>query len=96
MGTYSQAELGIFFPLIALRPLEMTSDPSKHAVVSSVPESVQRQQIDLSLKMLMQLCTEPQILVDLYVNYDCDLEAANLFERTLITLVHLLEVGVKP
>jgi hypothetical protein len=29
--------------------------------------------------------------VDLYVNYDCDLEAANLWERTVVTLVDLLE-----
>lgn len=92
-----QTELGIFFPLIALRPLEMIIDPSKYAgAVSAVAESVQRQRVDLSLKMLLELCKEPQVLVDLYVNYDCDMEAANLFERTLLTLVDLLQVRAGP
>lgn len=31
--------------------------------------------------MLEKICREPQILVDIFVNYDCDLEAPNLFER---------------
>ena len=38
------------------------------------------------------MCADSQVLVDLYVNYDCDLEAADLFERTLLTLVALLQV----
>ncbi|KAF9622202.1 hypothetical protein IFM89_030060 [Coptis chinensis] len=28
----------------------------------------------------------PQMLVDIFVNYDCDLEAANLFERMVLAL----------
>ena len=32
-------------------------------------------------RMLEKICREPQILVDIFVNYDCDLEAPNLFER---------------
>ena len=34
-------------------------------------------------RMLEKICREPQILVDIFVNYDCDLEAPNLFERTV-------------
>lgn len=40
--------------------------------------------ISLSIKiarMLEKICKDPQMLVDLYVNYDCDLKAPNLFER---------------
>lgn len=31
--------------------------------------------------MLEKVCKDPQMLVDIFVNYDCDLEAPNLFER---------------
>lgn len=42
--------------------------------------------------MLEKVCKDPQMLVDVYVNYDCDLEAPNLFERMVYThpiLFHL-------
>jgi hypothetical protein len=32
-------------------------------------------------RMLEKVCKDPQMLVDIFVNYDCDLEAPNLFER---------------
>ncbi|GFH08479.1 SEC7 domain-containing protein [Haematococcus lacustris] len=35
---------------------------------------------------LKQLCSEPQLVVDLFVNYDCDLAAPALFERTMHAL----------
>ncbi|KAF2304240.1 hypothetical protein GH714_028804 [Hevea brasiliensis] len=35
---------------------------------------------------LRKFCKDPQMLVDVYVNYDCDLEAPNLFERMVTTL----------
>ncbi|KVI00546.1 Armadillo-like helical [Cynara cardunculus var. scolymus] len=36
--------------------------------------------------MLEKICKDPQMLIDLYVNYDCDLEAPNSFERMVTTL----------
>lgn len=38
------------------------------------------------LRMLEKVCKDPQMLIDLYVNYDCDLSAPNLFERMVETL----------
>lgn len=35
-------------------------------------------------RMIDKVCKDPQMLVDVYVNYDCDLEAPNLFERMVI------------
>ncbi len=35
------------------------------------------------LTSLRQLCAEPQLVADVFVNYDCDGEAPPLFERTL-------------
>ncbi|XP_022935314.1 brefeldin A-inhibited guanine nucleotide-exchange protein 5-like isoform X2 [Cucurbita moschata] len=67
-----KGEIGIFFPLIVLRSLDGTDFPVNQKL------SV--------LKMLEKICREPQILVDIFVNYDCDLEAPNLFERTVTTL----------
>ena len=33
------------------------------------------------VQVLTRLCADPQSIVDIYVNYDCDLKAANIFER---------------
>lgn len=35
----------------------------------------------LHCRMLERACSDPQMLADIFVNYDCDLEAPNLFER---------------
>ncbi|KAG0706344.1 hypothetical protein DFH29DRAFT_169682 [Suillus ampliporus] len=47
---------------------------------------------DLMLETLSQLCRHPSSMVDLYVNYDCDINCENLFER----LVEFLTKGVYP
>lgn len=31
--------------------------------------------------MLEKTCNDPQLLVDIFVNYDCDLESTNLFQQ---------------
>lgn len=38
--------------------------------------------------MLEKICKDSQMLVDLYVNYDCDLNAPNLFERMVFLHFH--------
>ena len=38
------------------------------------------------LKLLYELCKEPKTLVDLYLNYDCDLDSTDIFERCCFTL----------
>ena len=38
-------------------------------------------QLKAALEAICTLCAEPQLMVDLFVNFDCDLQAANLFER---------------
>ncbi|KAL9673376.1 hypothetical protein QQ045_029632 [Rhodiola kirilowii] len=65
-----KGEIGVFFPLIVLRPLDGSDFNHKMSV----------------LRMLEKVCKDPQMLVDIYVNYDCDLEAPNLFERMVTTL----------
>ena len=43
------------------------------------------------LRCLQAQCEDGQLLVDLFVNYDCDLEGANLFERMVTALVRIAQ-----
>mmetsp|Transcript_32075 Transcript_32075/g.62734 ORF Transcript_32075/g.62734 Transcript_32075/m.62734 type:complete len:550 (+) Transcript_32075:3-1652(+) len=45
---------------------------------------------DISLSVTFKLCSDPQLLVGLFLNYDCDLDADNVFQST----VHALEKTV--
>ncbi|XP_026389644.1 brefeldin A-inhibited guanine nucleotide-exchange protein 5-like [Papaver somniferum] len=67
-----KGEIGVFFPLIVLRSLDSSDSPLN-----------QRTSV---LRMLEKVCKDPQMLVDIFVNYDCDLEAPNLFERMVSAL----------
>jgi len=40
----------------------------------------------LVMQALTRICADAQSVVDLYVNYDCDLSAANIFERLVNVL----------
>jgi hypothetical protein len=62
-----KAELGAFFPLLLHKPLELDAAPA--ASVASALEASAR------------IAADAQLLVDLFVNYDCDLQAVNIFER---------------
>ncbi|XP_047971675.1 LOW QUALITY PROTEIN: brefeldin A-inhibited guanine nucleotide-exchange protein 5-like [Salvia hispanica] len=65
-----KAEIGVFFPIIVLKALD-GSDLNQKLVV---------------LRTLEKICKDPQTLVDLYINYDCDNEAPNLFEKMVANL----------
>ncbi|KAI4377500.1 hypothetical protein MLD38_015112 [Melastoma candidum] len=72
-----KGELGIFFPLIVLRSLD-------------APEAFTTQKTSV-LRMLERICKDSQMLVDLYVNYDCDLEAPNLSERMVTSITKIVQ-----
>ena len=112
-----RAELGAFYPLFVLRPLEQgtraqqqqQAAQQKHAQhrqgtgTETVPESahspppaptpsptdpIASEQTDLHtlyvvLGSLRSLCGDPQMVADLFVNYDCDPQAPPLFEHTV-------------
>lgn len=63
-----KSEIGIFFPMLILRVLENVLQPS----------FVQKMTI---LNLLEKLSQDSQIIIDIFVNYDCDVDAPNIFER---------------
>lgn len=63
-----KSEIGIFFPMLILRVLENVLQPS----------FLQKMTV---LSLLEKISEDPQIVIDIFVNYDCDVEAPNIFER---------------
>uniref|UniRef100_A0ACD5TW08 Uncharacterized protein n=1 Tax=Avena sativa TaxID=4498 RepID=A0ACD5TW08_AVESA len=63
-----KAEIGVFFPMIILRVLESIAQPNFQAKM-------------IVLRFLEKLCGDSQILVDIFINYDCDVHSSNIFER---------------
>ncbi|XP_028792858.1 brefeldin A-inhibited guanine nucleotide-exchange protein 1 isoform X2 [Neltuma alba] len=61
-------EIGMFFPMLILRVLENVLQPS----------FLQKMTV---LNILDKLAQDPQIIIDIFVNYDCDVDASNIFER---------------
>ena len=46
------------------------------------------------LRCLREVCADGQLLVDLFVNYDCDLDSSNLFERMVNGLVKMAQAAL--
>ncbi|GJP64511.1 hypothetical protein CLOP_g21489 [Closterium sp. NIES-67] len=75
-----KAEIGLFFPLVVLRSLDS-------------PDISPAQRLGL-LRVLERLTADAQLLADVFVNYDCDLDASNLFERMVTSLERLAQMPV--
>ncbi|EER19709.1 guanyl-nucleotide exchange factor, putative [Perkinsus marinus ATCC 50983] len=45
------------------------------------------EQRELALESLLEFCREPELMVELYENYDCDVHCTNLFERLVKLLM---------
>ncbi|KAG2241059.1 hypothetical protein Bca52824_090346 [Brassica carinata] len=63
-----KSEIGIFFPMIVLRVLENVLQPS----------FLQKMTV---LNLLEKMSQDPQLIVDIFVNYDCDVDSSNILER---------------
>ncbi|KAI4356815.1 hypothetical protein L6164_000804 [Bauhinia variegata] len=77
-----KAEIGVFFPMIVLRVLENVAQPNF-------------QQKMIVLRFLDKLSLDSQILVDIFLNYDCDVNSSNIFERMVNGLLKTAQ-GVPP
>lgn len=51
------------------------------------------QQREITVESLVEFCREPWLLVDLYVNYDCDMQCSNLFENLASRLAQAAITG---
>lgn len=76
-----KAEIGFFFPMLLLKPLEL---------VEGTPLSSYSQRATL-VKGFQIICDDAQLMVDLFVNYDCDLDGQNIFERSVVSLVRVAQ-----
>ncbi|BET03204.1 brefeldin A-inhibited guanine nucleotide-exchange protein [Nesidiocoris tenuis] len=81
-------QIEVFFKDIFLNILETSSSTFEHKW--------------MVIQALTRICADAQSVVDIYVNYDCDLSAANLFERLVNDLFKIahgrqaLELGATP
>lgn len=81
-------QIEVFFKEIFLNILETSNSSFEHKW--------------MVIQALTRICGDAQSVVDIYVNYDCDLAAANLFERLVNDLFkvaqgrHALELGASP
>ncbi|CAH0389951.1 unnamed protein product [Bemisia tabaci] len=81
-------QIEVFFKEIFLNILETSSSSFEHKW--------------MVIQALTRICADAQSVVDMYVNYDCDLSAANLFERLVNDLSKIaqgrqaLELGATP
>ncbi|KAL4543975.1 hypothetical protein Ndes2437B_g01778 [Nannochloris sp. 'desiccata'] len=95
-----KAEVGVFYPMILLRPIEpptgSVGGASGAGAAAALPPAADTAQKAVALRCLQALCSDGQLLVDLFVNYDCDLGGANLFERTIAALVRVAQGSHPP
>lgn len=81
-------QIEVFFKEIFMNILETSSSSFEHKW--------------MVIHTLTRICADAQSVVDIYVNYDCDLSAANLFERLVNDLSKIaqgrqaLELGASP
>lgn len=70
-------QIEVFFKEIFMNILETSSSSFEHKW--------------MVIHALTRICADAQSVVDIYVNYDCDLSAANLFERfESLKLLHII------
>ncbi|XP_069808804.1 brefeldin A-inhibited guanine nucleotide-exchange protein 2 isoform X2 [Dendropsophus ebraccatus] len=81
-------QVEVFFKEIFLNILETSSSSFEHKW--------------MVIQTLTRICADAQCVVDIYVNYDCDLNAANIFERLVNDLSKIAqgrsghELGMTP
>nr|CAG8600694.1 11498_t:CDS:2 [Entrophospora candida] len=76
-----KSELEVLFSEIYLKFLDMSN--------------ATYQQKKLVLQGLMKICLKPQILLDIYLNYDCDISMASVFEHIVTTLSKVAQTRSK-
>lgn len=97
MQLQTYAQVGVFFPMILLKPFDpqaLQAGAAGGGAGGGSSSSTSTQYRMVVLRCLRELVSDGQLLVDLFVNYDCDLESSNLFERLVNGLVKLAQLPV--
>jgi len=85
-----KSQFAVFFPMIFLRPFE-----SQGGLITNVGKAMSTHEVYAQwvvlFRCLYNMCSDKQILSDIFVNYDCDLDESNLFERLVSGLVKLVQ-----
>ncbi|CAD7702431.1 unnamed protein product [Ostreobium quekettii] len=84
-----KAEIAVFFPMILLKSIEpQIGNPAAASGAQQPANTVTTSHAHqiVVLRCLQAHCSDGQLLVDLFVNYDCDLDNANVFERLVMAL----------
>ncbi|GMI44056.1 hypothetical protein TrCOL_g2864 [Triparma columacea] len=87
-SSYLRVQLEVFLQSVHLRLLHPPPSPS-----NSEDFEFYEKRTDMALDSLLTFCYEPGVLRGLYVNYDCDLTAGNLFEDVVTNLCDKAEAG---
>ena len=90
-----KAEVGVFYPMILLKAIETPVGGASHdfSTPTLAMASADASNKTVVLKCLEKISEDGQLLVDLFVNYDCDIEGGNNFERTISATVRLAQGG---
>ena len=78
-----KVQFEVFFTSIHMGIIE-SSVPSVSS--SFAEEGKVKATKELALESLLDFCREPVLMVDLYTNYDCDVQCSNLFEMLVRSL----------
>eukprot|EP01137_Pigoraptor_chileana_P033942 Opistho-2@25725 len=74
---YLKTQIEVFFKDIFLNILETASSSFQHKW--------------MVMQALSKVCADPQTVVDLFINYDCDLDMENIFERLVNDLSRIAQ-----
>ena len=86
-----KSQFSVFFPMIFLKPLESNQFQTTKGMITSY--DLYSQWVVL-FRCLYHLCCNKQVLSDIFVNYDCDLNESNLYERLVAGLVRVVQGGI--
>ena len=86
-----KSQFSVFFPMIFLKPLESPQFQTGKGIISSY--ELYSQWVVL-FRCLYSMCCDKQILSDIFVNYDCDLNESNIYERLVAGLVRVIQGGL--
>lgn len=90
-----KVQLEVFLTSVHLRLLDTVDNGASAS--GNGASGVSNERRELALESLLEFCHEPALMLDLYINYDCDVQCTNLFETVCgVLATHALPQPTKP